>query len=255
MNARPARQVALLALPNFAGAVSVLRAFEASVTLAPASFELMWPDYYAAAAIALGPDAPVPLPPDFPLYAILEILADGVGENEQLLDRLAALVEAGLVVDAVIAQSEQQAETIWAMRENVIEAIGPERPIVGFDVSIPLSTFDEFVDAARLALSKAVPGARSYFYGHAGDANLHLVMIGLPDDPHSPEQVENVVYGLVGRFNGSISAEHGIGLHKRNYLHQSRSAEEIALMRLLKRALDPRGILNPGKIFHEDALK
>jgi FAD/FMN-containing dehydrogenase len=123
-------------------------------------------------------------------------------------------------------------------------------PTLAYDIGLPVGCIGDYVAACRSALGDAMPGCESVYYGHIGDGNLH-VMVWQPGGYHGEQckdQVDLIVYGLVRRFGGSISAEHGIGLTKRQWLSYSRSDAELALMRTVKAALDPAGLLNPGKV-------
>ena len=121
-------------------------------------------------------------------------------------------------------------------------------PPLTFDISLSIPLLDDYVSEVRSALVKRWPEARLITFGHLGDGNIHLVLTVGSVDPDAVRGVEEIVYGALGRRGGVISAEHGIGLEKRAYLSHSRSPEEIALMKTLKSALDPKNILNPGKI-------
>jgi FAD/FMN-containing dehydrogenase len=119
---------------------------------------------------------------------------------------------------------------------------------LNFDVSLPIGRIGDYAETCTTALLKRWPAAHVSFYGHVGDSNVHICVSA----PYAPGEdmhdVDDIVYGVLGHYAGSISAEHGIGTLKRDYLHLSRSPEELALMRALKQALDPKGILNPGKV-------
>jgi FAD/FMN-containing dehydrogenase len=195
------------------------------------------------------PERPPALPRGHGAYVLVEALgADQVADQAIFEAALAAAMEEGIVVDAVIAQSETQARGLWAIRDGSGEFTRVFWPHVGFDVSIPTGELGEFVDACRAALVGRWPAVRTAFFGHVGDANLHLaVKVGEGEQPE--HELDELVYGLVRQWQGSISAEHGIGMLKRAYLRHSRTEEEVAVMRALKRTFDPRGILNPGKVF------
>jgi len=117
-----------------------------------------------------------------------------------------------------------------------------------FDIGLPIGVMDEYARRCKAALAERVPGCRSVFYGHIGDGNVHIVthLGGVAEQPH--DEVEEIVYGLVRDYGGTVSAEHGIGTLKRRWLAHARSPEQIALMRTLKAALDPKNLLNPGKV-------
>ncbi|MBS1145094.1 MAG: linked oxidase, C-terminal:FAD linked oxidase, N-terminal [Proteobacteria bacterium] len=166
---------------------------------------------------------------------------------------LAAQIEAGAVADGVIAQSETQAKKLWALRENISEAQKIEGISIKHDVAVPVSSIPDFLASADAALGMAFPGIRVVAFGHVGDGNLHYNLSKA--DAHdnadflaSEPEVHRLVHDTVHALNGSISAEHGIGQLKREEILRYKSPVEMALMRSLKQALDPRGLMNPGKV-------
>ena len=156
--------------------------------------------------------------------------------------------EAGEIADAVMAKSQAERDRMWALRDDVGQ-VARNAPIFTFDVSLSLSAMEGFIAEVRAALTARWPAATLMVFGHLGDGNLHLIP-GVGDgSAEARHAVEDIIYGALRARGGSVSAEHGIGLEKKAYLGWSRGPEEIALMAALKRALDPRNILNPGKIF------
>ena len=166
---------------------------------------------------------------------------------------LHARLEAGEVLDAVIAQSETQAAKLWSLRENISEAQKIEGISIKHDIAVPVSAIPAFLAQADAALATAFPGIRVVAFGHVGDGNLHY-NLSKPDaqeNTHfidSQPAVNRIVHDTVDALNGSISAEHGIGQLKREELLRYKSPVEMALMRSIKQALDPRGLMNPGKV-------
>jgi FAD/FMN-containing dehydrogenase len=166
---------------------------------------------------------------------------------------LHARLEAGEVLDAVIAQSETQARKLWALRENISEAQKIEGISIKHDIAVPVSAIPAFLEQADAALAAAFPGIRVVAFGHVGDGNLHY-NLSKPDAQEntafiaSQPEVNRIVHDTVDVLNGSISAEHGIGQLKREELLRYKSSVEMALMRSIKQALDPRGLMNPGKV-------
>ena len=152
----------------------------------------------------------------------------------------------GGVVDAVVAQSDQAARDFWAIREG--HGIDTKPLVINFDVSLPIADIDSFAAQCRAALSAKWPDSLNVFYGHIGDSNLHISVMMEGQGPEVMHDVDAVVYEAVRAMKGSVSAEHGVGTLKRAYLGHSRSAAELGVMRRLKQALDPKGILNPGKL-------
>ncbi len=158
---------------------------------------------------------------------------------------LGQLMEEGHVADAVICQSSHQAAQLWAMRDDVEALVMAVFPPAIFDISLPIREMENYVSGLETTLAADYPGTRLVSFGHLGDGNIHLG-IGPVEDKHA---IETLVYERLGEVNGSVSAEHGIGLEKREFLGHSRTAAELAVMRSIKSALDPNNTLNPGKIF------
>ncbi len=195
----------------------------------------------------------LPLAEACPFYALVEFEAE---DDAALAPSLAVLERAiadGWVTDAVIARDEAECRRLWLLRESISETIAPLLPYKN-DLSVVVSVLPEFLAAAETLIAADYPGWEILWYGHIGDGNLHLNILR-PERVSRNEflahcdGVTDRISSLVERFGGSISAEHGVGLLKKKVLHHSRSAEEIAAMRGLKRVFDPNGILNPGKIF------
>lgn len=240
---------ALLALENFA---AVQRLFvHAGKRLGPmlTSFEVMWASFYEPIAIASGRHNP-PLPGGHGCYVIVEISGtDPDRDAEQFETVLGEALEQAIAVDAVIAGSKAQAAQIWAIRDDIEALFHFAMPAVTFDISLPIRTMDGYVKdleaRARAALGETT---RLVVFGHIGDGNLHILLGAQPFMAETKHRIEDLVYSGLKPLGGSISAEHGIGLEKRDWLEVTRTSQEIALMRTIKAALDPRGILNPGKV-------
>ena len=155
--------------------------------------------------------------------------------------------ESELIVDAAIAQSEAQRKAFWALRDDV-DTCMQKKPAFVFDVSLQIPNMKKYVDEVDVELSKHFDDYRLLTFGHMGDGNLHFC-ISAGEDESAHGTVDRCVYEPLRQINGSISAEHGIGHEKKVYLDISRNEDELNLMRSLKQALDPKGILNPGIIF------
>ena len=185
-----------------------------------------------------------------PWYVLAEFSELDLSAAEAwLADRL----ESGEVSAGVVAQSETQARRLWALRENISEAQKIEGISIKHDVSVPVSSIPEFLATADAALAKAFPGIRVVAFGHVGDGNLHYNLSQADAQENavfiaSQPAVNRIVHDTVHALNGSISAEHGIGQLKREEILRYKSPVEMALMRTLKQALDPRGLMNPGKV-------
>ncbi len=166
---------------------------------------------------------------------------------------LAAQLESGAVSDGTVAASAAQAARLWALRENISEAQKIEGISIKHDIAVPVSAIPQFLESADAALAQAFPGIRVVAFGHVGDGNLHynLSKPGAQDNTAfiaAQPEVNRIVHDTVHALNGSISAEHGIGQLKRDELLRYKNPVEIALMRTLKQALDPKGLMNPGKV-------
>jgi FAD/FMN-containing dehydrogenase len=247
-----ARVSTLVALPDCASAIALLRRLQARFPGALAAFELMWHDFFSTAL--RWNQMASPLSQAYPLQVLAEVTGHAEAELVAALQTvLEEAMEAGTVLDAVVAQSLAQSQALWRIREATAEFPTYLEPI-NFDISLPLDQIDAFAQDCNQALTARWPGQRSLRFGHLGDGNLHLTTdarslgadMSMPDAAHA---VEAIVYGLLAQRGGSISAEHGIGLHKKPYLGVSRSPAELAAMRAIKQALDPYNLLNPGKVF------
>ena len=225
----------LCAVPSYAHVVSLLRRAQQALG-GVVAFEAMWRDYFAFNTTALNLRF---FEGEHPFSVILESTSGA----ERLESFLAGCLADGLIADALPATSQAKAREIWSVREGYPIDTLPN--LMNFDVSLPIGQIGDYAEACTAALLKRWPDAHVSFFGHVGDSNVHICFSAKQADAHD---VDEIVYGVLGNYNGSISAEHGIGTLKRPWLHLSRSPAEIALMRGLKQALDPRGILNPGKV-------
>ncbi|GGZ87565.1 FAD-binding oxidoreductase [Novosphingobium arvoryzae] len=213
------------------------------------SFEVMWQSHYELIAVNSGRHNP-PLPGGHGYYAIVEATGTDAERDEALFAQvLGEALEQGHASDVVIAASKAQRAAIWGIREDIEGLFGALTPSCTFDVSMPIAAMDDYV-LKLTAAAHAEWGAdtRVVVFGHLGDGNLHILVAPRPWSAEAPHKVETLVYEPLRALGGSISAEHGIGLEKRAWLNVSRTPEEIALMHTLKAALDPLGLLNPGKV-------
>ena len=238
---------ALLALADFAALTRTLAMLDAELAGNLTSFEAMWGDYYELNTTAPSLHKP-PLPHGASLYALVETQgAAPLRDREMLEGALARAIEAGDVQDCVLAKSENERRAMWQIREDFALG-GRHGPLLTFDVSLPIVAMPDYIATVRAALAAHFTAPLLCVFGHVADGNLHLCIGAGSKDDAVRERVERCVYEPLQTLGGSVSAEHGIGLEKRAYLEISRSPNEIALMRTLKSALDPRGILNPGKV-------
>ncbi len=252
-----ARETAFLAVPDPASSVQLLGMLREKLGEAITSFELIEKPCidWAVELIDKTPRYEHPMPGSHAWHVLMEVSGQGAADSlrEPLETALAAAMEAGLVADAVLAQTTVQARRLWQMREDF--GIMQQRLGTGIkhDVSVPVSKVAEFIARADAALAKAYPGIRFVTFGHAGDGNIHY-------NPVAPanwdgkrfyaerETVNRIVHDIIADLNGSISAEHGIGRLRMDEMAHYKSAVEMDLMRTMKRTLDPHNILNPGKV-------
>jgi FAD/FMN-containing dehydrogenase len=187
-----------------------------------------------------------PLAAVHPWYVLAELTDSGeTGPLRERVERaLADCAERGALRDAVLAQSLTQARTLWRIRESIPEA---QFTNVKHDVSVPVSRTPELIERVQTALEAAFPAAQPYVFGHVGDGNLHY-NIGPASLLERRAEVNRLVFDAVSSLGGSISAEHGLGQLKRDEILRHKSLVEVELMRTLKRALDPKGLMNPGKV-------
>ncbi len=237
---------ALCALPSYAEALALLQRLRAGLGGQLAAFELMWPAFYHLATTLAGRQPPIA--EGHELYVLVEALGSDTDRDAAQFEAvIAAALEAGVVADAVIAQSGAQARSLWEIREGSGAFRKFHSPSLPFDVSVPTSGIGAFVADCDARLRERWPMAKILYLGHAADGNIHI-SIKLDGDAGSAREMDDVVYETVRDWKGSVSGEHGIGACKRGYLGHSRSDAEVRLMRTLKAALDPAGILNPGKV-------
>jgi FAD/FMN-containing dehydrogenase len=246
LHAAPRERVtALVATDSFAALVALLRESRAALGGQLGSFEAMWENYFEFAFHELKAGVR-PFAAPHSHYALIEIEAlEPVGDTERLEAFLARALDTGIAADALIARSLDESARLWRIRESAAEIMTRLGMPMAYDVSLPIARMVGYLEKLDAEVP-AVLGERPLFvFGHLGDGNLHLVtgLRGLAE----VAPLDRIVYGSLAGF-GSVSAEHGIGQLKRHWLASSRLPEEIALMRRLKSTLDPRGILNPGRV-------
>ena len=188
-----------------------------------------------------------------PYYALLEFEAVSDQVMEDAMALFEQCVEEGWVLDGVISQSETQAQNLWQLRERISESIAPRIPYKN-DISVVVSKVPGFLQEIDAVVTEHYPDFEIIWFGHIGDGNLHLNILK-PEDMAKEDffekcqQVNKWVFEIVERYQGSVSAEHGVGMTKKPYLQYTRSEAEIAYLRGIKQVFDPNGIINPGKIF------
>lgn len=242
------RNSAMVALSSFEAVTGLLKRLQQSLGGQLSAYEVMWGDYFREVTA----DAPgchrAPMDRHHAYYVMLE--AEGANPDadaEQFTNVMGAALEESLVMDAVIPQSDTERTLLWDIREN-FQPLYVRKPIFLYDVSLPIRDMEAYVIEVQARLRKRWPNSRCDVIGHIGDGNLHFFVTPGCEGENLHHQSDEDVYAPLKPIGGSISAEHGIGTEKRIHLGISRSPEEIDLMRFLKRSLDPKAILNPGKI-------
>ena len=239
-------QTALVGCAKFSDVTSLLKHMDASLGGSLSAFEVMWNEFFRLVTTPPSKGT-APLTQDYPYYVLIESSGgDETRDQAQFEESLGAAIESGLVADAVIATSKAQRDSIWALRDDVEQFFRMGMPVT-FDISLPVGEMEAYVADALARLEKEWPAYRRFVFGHLGDGNLHFIVAG-PPSREAKHGIERCVYEPLAARGGSVSAEHGIGLEKQPWLPLSRSPAELALMQQIKRALDPNGILNPGRV-------
>ena len=239
----------VLGTPDFDAIMPVLHAFHGKLDLTAFEF---FSDKGLARIMARG-DVPEPFATKTPFYALLEFEASNDEIANEALATFEHCVEQGWVIDGVMSQSQQQLQNLWKLREYLSETISHWTPYKN-DISVTVSKVPAFLNEIDAIVSEHYPDFEVVWYGHIGDGNLHLNILKPEDLPKEEffakcATVNKWVFEIVEKYNGSISAEHGVGLVKRDYLEYSRSPVEIDYMKAVKAVFDPNGIMNLGKIF------
>jgi len=239
------RQNALVALQNFDDVTAFLAYLQLHLAGTLSAFEIMWNDYYFDSTGDGFHRAP--LSRDYPFYVVFQAEGSDPAMDEQRFENiLGDALEQGLIADAVIPKSEAEVRDIWNIRED-FEAILEHQPNYLYDVSLPVRDMKTYVDEVYRRLEERLPGSKAWTLGHMADGNLHFFIWPEEDGDHH-HTANECVYDPLQPFGGSVSAEHGIGVEKLQWLPHSRSKPDLELMRTLKRTLDPKSILNPNRV-------
>lgn len=245
---KPRAQVAaLVASDSFEGVTRLLKHMDQSLGGQMTAFEVMWGDVYEVFTTPPSLNRP-PLVHGKPFYVLVESMGgDQAKDAERFEAALEGALEGGMIADAALAASLDQVHAFWAIRDDVVQFIR-YGAFYTFDVSLPITAMEAYVAEVKAGMKRRFPDSVMGTFGHLGDCNIHFVACPKSDDPGARRAVEDIVYHPLAQYRGAVSAEHGIGLEKKSYLHLSRTPDEIAMMRRLKATLDPKGILNRGKV-------
>lgn len=236
------RQTAMFAAESFDAVVKMLKTMQTELAGTLSAYEVMWNNYYKSVTYEGAHKAPMDR--DYPFYVIAEAEgADPEADQARFQSLLERSLENGDIVDAVLPKSTSERDALWLVRED----FDPALPAYLYDVSLPIKAMSTYVDRLETAIAAWRPDAASLVFGHIADGNLHIFTTPF-DEGANQQRCDEIIYGCLDGLDGSISAEHGIGLDKKGWLADSRSEDEIQLMRSLKKLLDPGNLLNPGKV-------
>ncbi|MCA9917258.1 MAG: FAD-binding oxidoreductase [Anaerolineales bacterium] len=237
----------LVDVDSFAQVIQFLRYAQQHLGSVLSSFEVMKRNYFQTIIQAANIRSPLLVEPAY--YVLLETMGlDRELDFEYVGKLLDQSLAEGIITYPVVAQTKAQRDELWFIRDNS-EVIGNQYdPVFSFDVSLPISSMEKWLAQLEQKLAEKFENAHCFMFGHVGDGNLHLMICGDSMTPADKSLVDDLVYGLVVSFSGSVSAEHGIGLDKKPFLLLSRNEPELLLMQQLKGLLDPKNILNPGKV-------
>ena len=250
LSAKPSSQsVALCGVRDFSEVSRLLMHMQSELGANLSAYEVIWNNAYRLIDEKVN-HITVPLSLEYNFYVLIESMGNNPDtDGEQFVSSLASASESGLVAEAIIADSDVKIANLWAVRDGAAEVMG-----IGFmhayDVSLDIADMGYFGDEVERRLRASWPDAKMGLFGHIGDGNVHIIINVGPETKSLHLEIDTIIYQLIQELDGSVSAEHGIGLMKKPFLAHSRSEAEIALMRTLKQALDPRGILNPGRIIN-----
>jgi FAD/FMN-containing dehydrogenase len=242
---RPAPQseyAALLSLRSIGDAIKLLTVLKNRIGDLLAAFEIIFPDVYAGTVAHIGIAPPLPL--DAGLYVLTDIQGQTPDSDlARFQSVLAEALEDGLAGDAVLSSSGRDFEALWALRDGISDYVYAQKQSYGFDIGMPIGEMETFLGNASKRVAAVDPQARIFVFGHLGDGNLHYIV-----ESSEGSDLAGAVLSSVADVGGTISAEHGIGVDKKDWLHLCRSDADLAVMMRLKRAMDPAGILNPDRV-------
>ena len=242
------RHSAILGVNDYESVIDLLKALEKGLGGTLSAFELMWGNTYRT-MIEKSTSLISPIDQNYDYYVFVETLGSNKKQDLSLLQNLIEkALEDNIVIDGSLAETEKELNNLWQIREDVSILDSNANHAQHFDISIPIPLIGKIVDSINDNLKKLSFVKNIYIWGHVADGNIHFIVGKEKNSDEIIKKVNEVVYEPLKENNGSISAEHGIGLHKKNYLIKSRSKPEIELMKQIKHFFDPKNILNPGRI-------
>ncbi len=244
----PESSVLVLGVVDFPSIMGVLKTFNEGMDLT--AFEFF--SHNGMEKVIAHSEVPAPFETVSPFYALIEFEQSSEADLERAMELFETCMEEGWVEDGAISQSLSQAENLWKLREDLSETLSQWKPYKN-DISVSVSQMPAFIEKVDVLVAEQYPDFEIVWFGHIGDGNIHLNILK-PDDLSVEAFTERCggvskqVAALIQAFNGSVSAEHGVGLLKKDYLGYTRTETELQLMRQIKRVFDPNGIMNPGKL-------
>ncbi len=245
----PHKQSALVAVNDFKHLPTLLNVCGAEFNAALTAFEVMWQSFILVAAFDTRLPK-FPLSSNYPFYVLIEQSGTNDESNQQqFIKTLESCIENELIVDALVAQSEKERQYLWNIRDNIDYLMSQLRPFCNFDISLPIDTMESYIDTIKQQLEQLLGDIKWVIFGHLGDSNLHII-VSIDESVENCEQaIETIVYNNLVPCNGSITAEHGIGIEKKSYLSLSRDETYIDTMLQLKQLFDARNLMNSKIIF------
>ena len=250
LSPKPSSQVvAMCAVNSFAQVADLLVHAQAGLGANLSAFEVIWNNTYKLIDQHV-PHATVPMPDRFGFYVLVESMGSHADKDSDLfLEVLSAASEAKLIEEVIVADSDSKMKNLWTVRDAAAEIYPGVGYMHTYDVSLNVDDMGYFGEEVERKLRAEWPDAILGLFGHIGDGNVHIVIHVGPETRNLHLPIDEIIYGLIQELRGAVSAEHGIGLMKKQFLPYSKSEPEIALMKALKQTLDPQGILNPGRVF------
>lgn len=239
---------ALVGLTNYKNVINFLKFMQKGLSGSLSGFELIWGETYKAMRDSSSEYSSL-LGINFPYYVIIELLgSDSVNDFKRLSELIYLAIEKNIIEDALLAQNERELNLIWNLREDVSVLAKKSIYDQHFDISLPIPVIENEVNIAIKKLNKLPYVENIFVFGHLADGNIHFIIGKTNNDEEKTKKINDIIYKNLKKNSGSVSAEHGIGMDKKAYLKTSRSKAEIDLMNKLKKSLDPKNILNTGRI-------